>query len=98
MIANRNINTESKLLDLAYGSVRQKVLSALLAYANKTENNTSDTPIVIEATRDEMASMAGTAKETLIRTLSDFRSEGLIKISGKNITIPSLDKLQKVIV
>ena len=37
--------------------------------------------------RDDLARMVGTATESLIRTLSDFKQEGLITIDGSRITI-----------
>jgi CRP-like cAMP-binding protein len=38
--------------------------------------------------------MVGTATESLIRTLSDFREEGLVEISGSTITLLNTEKLK----
>ncbi|MGA0256195.1 MAG: helix-turn-helix domain-containing protein, partial [Saprospiraceae bacterium] len=56
----------------------------------------NQTNMVIRVSRDNLASRAGTAKETLIRTLSDFKSEGLIDIDGGAISIQDLKKLQSM--
>lgn len=91
MIANRAENTESQLIELAYSSVRKKVANALLAYhdAEPTKH--------LNVTREDLASKAGTAKETLIRTLSDFKSEGLIVLEGKAIKIIDREELANLI-
>jgi CRP/FNR family transcriptional regulator len=46
--------------------------------------------------RKEIAEFIGKTTENVIRTLSDFRRDGLIKIFGKNIEIIDKEKLQKV--
>jgi CRP-like cAMP-binding protein len=46
--------------------------------------------------REEMASMAGMATETVSRTLSDFKEEGLIEKKGATINITDLNKLGKM--
>ncbi len=93
MMSNKKTQTEKKLIEMAYSSVRKKVANALLAFA---KNNKSDGQSM-QISRDELASMAGTAKETLIRTLSDFKSENLIQIESKTIKIIDLDELEHLI-
>ncbi len=46
--------------------------------------------------RDDIASLAGTAKETTIRTLSDFKSEGLISIDDNKIELLKIEKLKNM--
>ena len=57
-----------------------------------TENATS-----ISISRENLASIAGTAKESLIRTLGDFRDEGLIEIKDSEIVIVQEKKLAKLL-
>jgi CRP/FNR family transcriptional regulator len=52
--------------------------------------------IDLKLTRQELASLIGTATETLIRVLSEFKEEGLVELQGKNIYILNLDKLKLV--
>jgi len=91
MMSNTAINFEYDLVEMAYSSVRRKVAGALLAFANVDAVRPR---IHLSVSREDLASKAGTAKETLIRTLSDFKSEGLIYTKGKVITILSLDGLR----
>jgi len=93
MIANRTESVEQKLIDLAYSSVRIKVANALLSLVKdkKAEVNS------IDISRDDLASVAGIAKETLIRTLSDFKGEGLIQVSKNSITLNNILDLENLI-
>jgi CRP-like cAMP-binding protein len=46
--------------------------------------------------REDLANMVGTATESLIRTLSDFREEGLVEINGSTITLLNTEKLKRM--
>ena len=46
--------------------------------------------------REDIAALAGTAKETVIRTLTDFREEKLIEVEDGRITVLSVEKLKKL--
>lgn len=46
--------------------------------------------------REDLAHIAGTATETLIRTLTDFKDEGIVEIKGSTITIVNIDKLRSM--
>ena len=92
-MAAYQVQADEKLLLQAFGSVRMK-LAATLAdlYGFYEENGTA----VIPVSREDLASMAGTAKETIIRCLSEFKEEGLVTIQGSDIIIPSLQKLAEL--
>lgn len=96
MLANKGAETESKLIELAYSSVRKKVANALVSFGKSNKPNEKGS-VTLEVSRDDLANMAGTAKETLIRTLSDFKSEGLIEIDSKKIVIPDILELENII-
>ena len=85
MVANETSEIEQQLIDLAYSSVRKKVANALIAGAKHEVG--SDDGLELNLTRDDLSKLAGVAKETLIRTLSDFKSEGLISVDGNRIVI-----------
>lgn len=91
MLANEVTETEQDLIELAYSSVRRKVAKALVAFATNKPNQDNEQ---IKVSRDDLAARAGTAKETLIRTLSDFKSEGLIDIDSGAVIIKDYDKLK----
>ena len=46
--------------------------------------------------REDLAALAGTAKETLIRTLSDFRSEGLVEVNDGQIRPVKIERLREL--
>jgi CRP-like cAMP-binding protein len=50
----------------------------------------------MNVSREDLANMVGTATETVIRTLSDFKEDKFIEISGGTITILNYDKLAKM--
>ncbi|MCC6818977.1 MAG: response regulator [Bacteroidia bacterium] len=86
---------EERLLRIAYDSVRKKVSESLLLLKErygKTEKETFSFPI----SREDLAHIAGTATETLIRTLTDFKDEGIVEIKGSTITIINEDKLRSM--
>lgn len=86
---------EQRLLQLAYSSVRQRVADALLLLKDRYQKEASST-FKMTITRDDLASIVGTATESLIRTLSDFKEEQLVSINGGEITIVNELKLKKV--
>ena len=92
LIANKQLNIKKRqMVNQAYSSVRKKVANALLLF-NRHENNNN----TLSASRDDLAMLSGVAKETLIRTLSSFKSESLIVIENKEIIILDLRALQNL--
>ena len=81
------------LLEMAYSSVRKKTASTILQFSKKIKKSPTDNPKI---SRSDLASIAGIATETFIRTLSDFKKEGIIEIVGRNIKIINIDKLKKI--
>jgi CRP-like cAMP-binding protein len=96
LIANKTEDTETKLLDLAYSSVRKKVANALVEYCQSLDKKGTGV-LKVQLSREDLAALAGTTKETAIRTLSDFKNERLIKVDGKSIIILDLEALTNLI-
>lgn len=96
LLAKNVADKEQQLLGLAYNSLRKKVAEALIALKNKY-GGSSDTPFSIDISRENLASVAGTATESLIRTLSDFKSEKLIDIKDGAIEILNPQKLENLL-
>jgi CRP/FNR family transcriptional regulator, cyclic AMP receptor protein len=89
----RNVSAKEKqLLGLAYNSLRKKVADALLMLLKKYRQKEED-KFSIDISRESLATIAGTATESLIRTLSDFRNEKLIDIKNGNVVILSEKRL-----
>ena len=79
------------LMHLAYDSVRRKTADAILQLQEKRGNQKA-----IEISRSDLASFLGIAKETLTRTLTDFKDEKLISTNKNEIYILKRDKLQRI--
>lgn len=84
---------EDRLLKLAYNSVRKRVAEALIMLQNRYKKE-GDKNFSMAISREDLAGIVGTATETVIRTLSDFKEERLVDIKGSNITILSTQKLE----
>ena len=96
LLAKNISEKEEQLLGLAYNSLRKKVAEALLLLQKKYKEEGKEN-FEIALTRESLATIAGTATESLIRTLSDFRIEKLIDIKEGNIIILNENKLQYLI-
>jgi CRP-like cAMP-binding protein len=92
LLANNIRDKEDQLLQLAYQSVRKKLAVALLRlYKQQNEKEFN-----IKISREDLAAMAGMATETVSRTLSDFKEEGLIDKKGSTITLLNITNLVKM--
>jgi DNA-binding response OmpR family regulator len=83
---------EQQLLHLAYNSVRQRTAEALLKSVSL-----KDSKSVIAISREDLAKIVGTAAESVIRVLSDFKDEGIVEIEGGKIKIIHPGKLEKIV-
>lgn len=87
---------EEQLLGFAYDTVRKRIANALISVAEKTVNTAIEDECVIQISREGIATIAGTANETISRVLADFREENLIAKEKSTIRIFSVKKLRKV--
>ncbi|MFZ9718558.1 MAG: Crp/Fnr family transcriptional regulator, partial [Chitinophagaceae bacterium] len=87
---------EQHLLNIAYSSLRKKVAEALMIILRKYAQQEASEAFVIDITRENLAAIAGTATESLIRTLGDFKNERLVEINNGIITIRDKKKLQQL--
>jgi len=95
-IITKNVkDKEERLLNLAYSSLRKRVAKALVDIQGKFNVDGQNKPI--EISREDIAHYVGTATESLIRTLSDFKAEKLIEIKEGKIVISNLDKLKNLL-
>ncbi len=86
---------EERLLNLAYSSLRKRVAKALVDINGKFNVSGGNNPI--EISREDIAHYVGTATESLIRTLSDFKAEKLIEIKEGKIRIADVEKLKNLL-
>jgi DNA-binding response OmpR family regulator len=86
------LKNESILFSMAYQSLRKRVAQALVELV-KTYGNSTEGPITMRLSREDLASRVGTATESVIRTLSDFKKEGMVDVKGAEMTILKPDLL-----
>jgi len=86
------LKNESILFSMAYQSLRKRVAQALVELV-KTYGQSQTGPVSMRLSREDLASRVGTATESVIRTLSDFKKEGLIDVKGAEMTILKPDAL-----
>lgn len=85
---------DEHMVDMAQKTVKER-LAATLLYLHSTFGVNADGTLRLQLSREELASIIGTATESCIRLLSDFNKGGLIEIKGKKITLKDLPKLKR---
>ena len=93
MLSGRLLDKESELMKFAYDTVRKRVAEGLLKIASTYENPTAD-PFPVS--REDLANMVGTATESVIRTLSEFKHDGYIGNEGRKIFIKNQEALEQL--
>ncbi|WP_405576983.1 Crp/Fnr family transcriptional regulator [Winogradskyella sp. Asnod2-B02-A] len=83
------------IVDMAQKSVKQR-LADVLIYLYETFNTDENGFLGVVLSREDYASLVGTATESAIRILSQFKKEGLISTTGKHVKIEDLDGLRRV--
>ncbi|CAN5497640.1 response regulator [soil metagenome] len=89
LLAGHVSEREEQLVGMAYNSLRRRVADALLRLHEQQTNG------LIQLTRDDLAAVVGTATESLIRTLSEFKQDGLIEVSGSGIKVLQPETLRR---
>ncbi len=90
LLAGRVAEREEQLIGMAYSSLRRRVADVLLRLHEQQPDQ------VIQLSRDDLAAMIGTASESLIRTLTEFRQDGLIETTPTGgIRVAQPDKMRR---
>lgn len=95
ILSNNLFESEKRLLELAYQSVRQRVASAL-TYLYRQQGIAEKAVPLLSVSRKDIAAIVGTALESLNRTLADFRDEHLISLTEGGIEILEIGKLERL--
>ena len=85
------IEVEEKMVSMAHKPVRGRLAESLLTL-NETYRENG-----IELTREELANLVGTAKETISRLLSEFKADKLIQIDGRSIEVLNPKGLDRIL-
>lgn len=92
ILSNEIRNKDAYLLQLAYQSVRKRIAEAILRLFQQHEDGID----TVSISRDDLAALSGTASETVSRTLTEFKNEGLIEKKGNILKILNQDKMSKM--
>jgi CRP-like cAMP-binding protein/CheY-like chemotaxis protein len=98
LLSEEKYHQEEQLLNLAYNSVRKRTADALilLAESQAKANDISTGNISISIGRDDLASLAGTAIETVIRCLGEMKEDGIISVHHREIVILDIEALSRI--
>ena len=81
--------------DIAQKSVRERLAEVLLTIAADFGME-KDGTLKLNITREDLSNIVGTATETVIRLLSDYKSEGLVDSLGRKIVLLNIEKLKTI--
>lgn len=94
MLSNNLSQREHELMEMAYNTVRKRTADSLIKLY-ETYNDKGD-KVTIDVSRADLAGMVGTATESVIRILSEFKKDNWIEINGSAISILQPDKIRDV--
>ena len=83
------------IVDMAQKSVKHR-LADVLIFLNENLETDANGYLGVILSREDYAGIVGTASESAIRILSQFKKEGLISTEGKKIKIENLKRLQQI--
>ena len=87
-------HADGHTVDMAQKTVKER-LAEKLVYLNETFGVNADQSLKVQLSREELAGMIGTATESCIRLLSEFKKSGLIELKGKLIFLKDIKGLKK---
>ena len=83
------------ITDIAQKTVRERLAEVLL-YLKDIFDLDKDNVLQISLTREELANIVGTATESVIRLLSEFKHDKLIDLNGRKIKLLEIKRLEKI--
>jgi len=94
-LANSLKSADNVIVDMAQKTVKQRLAEMLINLEEKFGHDL-DNILNIHLSREDIANIIGTATESAIRLLSEFKKEGVISLKGKNISLVDASKLKKI--
>ena len=94
LLSNNLSQREHELMEMAYNTVRKRTADSLYKLF-ETYNGESET-VTVDISRADLAGMVGTATESVIRILSEFKKDKWIEINGSAISILEPEKIKQV--
>ncbi|WP_408028072.1 Crp/Fnr family transcriptional regulator [Tenacibaculum litoreum] len=94
-MANSLKKADDVIVDMAQKTVKQRLAATLLLLDAKFDKNENGS-ININLSREDIANIIGTATESAIRLLSEFKKKKLIDLKGKEIFITDIKALKEL--
>ena len=91
-VASQLKSMENLAISLSFYDVYQRVIQ-LFAHFTKTVNGESKLRVIDNLNHNEIASMVGSVRKVVNRTLQKLKKDGIIEVSRKNIHIKNFQKL-----
>lgn len=96
LLAKELVASQEERVDLAQSSVRERMAKLLTTLAQRHGSPAKQgIRIQLSLTREEMADMIGTASETAMRLLKDFREEHMLEVNGREIFVLDSNRLSR---
>jgi CRP-like cAMP-binding protein len=92
-IGRENLNNFHRFIDQSHKKIYGRIAEVLIYFSKVIF---SDTEFQLPLTRQEIAEMVGTSRESTGRVLARFSADGIISISGKSVIINDMSKLEKI--
>ncbi|WP_245898869.1 Crp/Fnr family transcriptional regulator [Chitinophaga niastensis] len=87
----------NSLTMFAQRTVRERLALQLIVIREKYKVNLMEgMPIEINISREDLASLVGTARENVVRTLTEFKEAGILETKGRKIIIGNVNKLIEI--
>lgn len=83
------------IIDIAQKTVRERLAEVLILLMD-TFSLDSDKYLKVSLTREELANIVGTATESVIRLLSEFKLDKYIEVNGRQIKILDIGALKRL--
>ncbi|WP_421765101.1 response regulator [Ekhidna sp.] len=94
MLSNNLSQREKELMEMAYNTVRKRTADSLIKlYETYSSDNEK---VTVDVSRADLAGMVGTATESVIRILSEFKKDQWIEINGSAISILEPERIKAV--
>ena len=94
-LSQRLLYAQRKIKDLALSDVLSRTAETLLSLARDhgQRNETGQITILVDMPRQELANLVGTTRESVTRTLSAMKRDGLVDFDGRRVILLKPEKL-----
>jgi CRP-like cAMP-binding protein len=92
-IGRENLNNFHRFIDQSHKKIYGRIAEVLIYFSKVIF---LDNKFQLPLTRQEIAEMVGTSRESTGRVLARFSADGIITISGKSVVVNDMAKLEKI--